>query len=62
MRPWSLLLGAVIVMGVLRLGGTLHWSWGWITAPLWVPAIGLLGAACVGLGFGVYYVWLRPPR
>ena len=49
------LTGAVfIVFLVLKLTGTIGWSWWWVTAPLWAPwAVGLglsLGfAALVGL-------------
>lgn len=32
-----------IVFIVLKLTGTIDWSWWWVTAPLWIPpAIGLV--------------------
>lgn len=32
------LLGLVfIVFLVLKLIGTINWSWWWVTAPLWIP-------------------------
>lgn len=34
-------LGAVlfIVLLILKLVGVVGWSWWWVTAPLWIPAI-----------------------
>ena len=32
-----------VVFLVLKLTGTIDWSWWWVTAPLWIPvAIGLV--------------------
>ena len=32
-----------VVFLVLRLTGTIDWSWWWVTAPLWIPwAAGLI--------------------
>ena len=32
-----------VVFLVLKLTGTIGWSWWWVTAPLWIPvAIGLV--------------------
>jgi hypothetical protein len=32
-----------IVFLILKLVGTIDWSWWWVTAPLWIPlAIGLV--------------------
>ncbi|WP_237481340.1 hypothetical protein [Lichenibacterium dinghuense] len=27
-----------VLLVALRVGGALDWSWGWVTAPLWVPS------------------------
>ena len=35
-----------IVFLVLKLTGTINWSWWWVTSPLWIP----LAAAAVILG------------
>lgn len=47
-----------LVFLVLKLTGTIGWSWWWITAPLWGPTaafIGLAGLAlCIaGAVFGI---------
>lgn len=36
----SISLGTVlfIVFLVLKLCGTITWSWWWVTAPIWIPA------------------------
>jgi len=31
-----------IVFLVLKLTGVIHWSWWWVTAPLWIPLILIL--------------------
>lgn len=28
-----------IVFMILKLTGTITWSWWWVTAPLWIPAL-----------------------
>jgi hypothetical protein len=28
-----------LIFLVLKLTGYIHWSWWWVTAPLWIPAI-----------------------
>lgn len=38
-----------LVFLVLKLTGTIDWSWWWITAPLWAPWV-IFGAVLVGLG------------
>ena len=49
------LSGAVfIVFLVLKLTGTIDWSWWWITAPLWIPwAIFLVSAILFGAVYGL---------
>jgi hypothetical protein len=48
-----------IVFLVLKLTGTIDWSWWWVTSPLWIPfaaAVVILGI--VGLiGSIVEYIW-----
>lgn len=34
----------VVVFIVLKLCGVIHWSWGWVLAPFWIP---LLSFFCV---------------
>ena len=29
----------LIVFIVLKLIGVINWSWGWVLAPLWIPAL-----------------------
>ena len=39
-----------IVFLVLKLTGTIDWSWWWVTSPLWIPftaAVGIIGIAGV---------------
>lgn len=44
------LLGAVfIVFLVLKLVGTIDWSWWWVFAPLWAPLV--IGLTLVGVVF-----------
>lgn len=44
-------LGALVflVFLILKLVGTIDWSWWWVTAPLWGPIVLCLGIALVGL-------------
>lgn len=35
MKMWSLFL----VFLVLKLASVIAWSWWWVTAPLWIPAL-----------------------
>jgi hypothetical protein len=39
MKEGGISLGTVlfIVFLVLKLTGTITWSWWWVTAPLWIP-------------------------
>lgn len=38
MKMWSLFL----VFLVLKLASVIAWSWWWVTAPLWIPALLLM--------------------
>jgi hypothetical protein len=40
MKENGISLGTVlfIVFLILKLTGTITWSWWWVTAPLWIPA------------------------
>ena len=47
-----------IVFLVLKLCGTITWSWWWITAPLWIPSgIVLILLAVIGIltGFVILF-------
>lgn len=50
-----------IVFLMLKLAGigvVAHWSWWWVTAPLWAPlAIVLCIAAVIGLGACIFTIW-----
>ena len=38
-----------IVFLVLKLTGDIDWSWWWVTSPLWIPIVLIIGIALVGL-------------
>ena len=45
-------LGTVllIVFLILKLTGTIDWSWWWVTSPLWIPlALGVVVMGIIGL-------------
>ena len=45
-------LGTVlfIVFLILKLTGTIDWSWWWVTSPLWIPlALGVVVMGIMGL-------------
>jgi len=48
-RGWFALLLTGLFVG-LRLGGVTHWWWGWVYAPLWLPAGILLVSLTTFLG------------
>lgn len=39
--------GLFMAFLVLKLCGVIHWSWWWVTAPLWVPLAAFVVAAFV---------------
>lgn len=47
-----------IVFLILKLTGTITWSWWWITAPLWTP-LGLYMGIIVFLGFCAWCAILK---
>lgn len=42
-----------IVFLVLKLVGTITWSWWWVTAPLWIPLAIVLGILAVAAVFAL---------
>lgn len=52
--------GAIfIVFLVLKLTGTIDWSWWWVTAPIWIPiALAIIAFAI----YVVYAVWMVKKR
>jgi hypothetical protein len=45
-------LGTVlfIVFLILKLTGTINWSWWWVTSPIWIPlALGVVVMGIMGL-------------
>jgi len=53
-------LGGVlfIVFLVLKLTGTIAWSWWWVTAPLWGGLALALGVTLLALPFVALFAWL----
>ncbi|WCS69834.1 hypothetical protein Goe25_02060 [Bacillus phage vB_BsuM-Goe25] len=46
--------GLAILFTVLKLTGSITWSWVWVTAPLWVPSVITLALMVLGMiGFGI---------
>jgi hypothetical protein len=47
-------LGTVLflIFMTLKLTKTIDWSWWWVTAPLWIPIVLILGALAIAF-FGV---------
>jgi hypothetical protein len=52
-------LGLLTVLFIgLKLTNYIDWSWWWVLAPIWGPAVFTLGVLCIGgLGYLVYK-WL----
>ena len=48
-----------IVFITLKLTDVIAWSWGWVLAPLWIPAAIVVGV--VAFAFGMYLLtdWLK---
>lgn len=46
-----------VVFLILKLCGTIDWSWWWVTAPLWIP-IGLMFLFILG-GYVVLEIYKR---
>ena len=50
------LLGILLVVFiVLKLTGTIAWSWWWVLSPLWLPALILLVAFILFLAFKLIF-------
>jgi len=48
-----------LVFLVLKLCNVINWSWWWITSPLWVPPVALIGLVVsvfvlIAIGFIIY--------
>jgi len=50
LRP-NLLLYVTAILVALKAAEVIDWSWGWVLAPLWLPAALVLGIAVVGFFF-----------
>jgi hypothetical protein len=50
---------AFLVFLALRLAGVIHWSWWWVTSPLWLSALAVASVPVVG---GVAFVIHRLAR
>lgn len=53
-----------IIFLVLKLTGVLHWSWWWVTSPLWLPVVAVVGGLLLlaVVGFTVYMIATRVRR
>ena len=48
------ILGLLFVLFVgLKLTGVIGWSWWWVTAPIWGPAVAVLVFAIIALIFAI---------
>ncbi len=46
-----------IVFIVLKLVGTISWSWWWVISPIWISAgLGISILICILLGWLIYYI------
>ena len=51
---YSLTTPLFLVFLILKLTGFINWSWWWVTAPLWMPLLFVIGV----LGFLVLIAYL----
>ncbi len=52
-----------IVFIILKLTGTIAWSWVWVLAPIWISmALGVVVLGIVGLVFGIVALATRNRR
>lgn len=63
-RPWSLppeafLPSVALTFAMLKTGGWIDWSWTTVTAPVWMPLVGMAGAIVQGL-LAVYLALVLP--
>ena len=44
-------LGMVLflIFMILKLTGSIDWSWRWVTSPLWIPFVVVMGVIFVGI-------------
>ena len=54
----SFLLMLFFVFIILKVTGTIAWSWWWVTAPIWMPAALLMGGMILAglMGVGVFKI------
>lgn len=45
----SFMMALFIVLLALKLSNVIAWSWWWVTAPLWIPFVAMLGILAVVL-------------
>ena len=53
-----------IIFLILKLTGVIHWSWWWVTSPLWLPVVAVVGGLLLlaMVGFTVYLIATRVRR
>jgi hypothetical protein len=44
---------AFLVLKLAGIGDVAHWSWWWVTSPLWIPTAVALAIYAGALGFGL---------
>lgn len=48
-----------LIFLVLKLTGTITWSWWAVTAPLWGPAVGVVGILALAFTIGFMWGWVN---
>lgn len=43
-----------LIFTTLKLTGFIHWSWWWVTAPLWIPFVAVLGIVGIVFLIGMF--------
>jgi hypothetical protein len=53
---FNLLLYAAALLVALKVTEVIDWSWGWVLAPLWLPAAVVLGIGVIGFFFAARFL------
>jgi hypothetical protein len=48
----TLIFIVFLVLKLAEIGQVAHWSWWWVTSPLWIPIV-------IIIGFGIIFVILK---
>lgn len=49
---WGVLFLILLVLKLAAVGQVAHWSWWWVTAPLWGPAVAIVAILVVAAVVG----------